>query len=47
LLRLVVPSSDAFTPEPAVGLPWLSNGGQNLGQLALQELFPFLSFIKR
>ena len=43
LLRFVVPISAAFTPDPAVALPLLSEGGQNFTQLPLQELLPFLS----
>src|SRR5438128_7983720 len=47
LLRLVVPSIDAFTPGPAVGLPWASRGGQNFAQLPAQALLPFLSLPNR
>src|SRR5947207_3660466 len=46
-LRFVLPSSDRLMPEPAVGLPELSSGGQNLAQLPLQALLPFLSLANR
>ncbi len=45
--RLAVPTSDALTPGPVVGLLALTSGGQYLAQLPLQELLPFLSFPNR
>jgi hypothetical protein len=44
---LVVPSSDDFTPEAALGLPFVSSGGQFWAQAPEHALLPFLSFSKR
>ena len=45
--RLVVPSSEAFTPPLAFGLPLVSSGGQFVAHAPEHALLPFLSFSNR
>jgi hypothetical protein len=45
--RLVVPSSEALAPVPALGLPLVSSGGQFWAQAPEQVLLPCLSLAKR
>ena len=45
--RFVRLRSDALTPGPAVGLAWLTRGGQYCTQREVQALAPPRSFAKR
>ena len=46
-LRLTVPSSEAFTPLPAAGLPCVVTGTQAIAHVPEQWLLPLVSFSKR
>jgi hypothetical protein len=45
--RVVVPSSAAVTPVPAIGFPFVPNGGQAVAQAPKHVLFDPVSFSNR